>query len=548
MSLSSSFNWLSLNASTSLAWTPCYDAFQCARLSVPLYYSDPSAGSAAIALIKSPSNFSAGSAEYLGPILFNPGGPGGSGVELVLAGAPYFRAIIGAQYDLVGFDPRGVGATTPPLSIFNSPPEALEWYAGYPQNVNESVSSFGRGHAAANILGSLAADRASVEAQAVSTPAVAHDMLSIARAFGFERVNYWGVSYGSVIGATFAAMFPQNVGRFIIDGVVNAHEWYAGVDTSSLLDADAALSSVWSACTAAGPSNCPLYASDPAAIAKRVNALVDAVHLAPVPVFNGSSQITFGVMDYTALVHQLYTLAQHPYADGAQIVAGLSALARGDASLIYQGSDAQAVSALATCAFDAGAPFADGSLDVTFAIAGGDQLRTGTLSLEQARANYALLVKQSAFFAPDLWATLQGGGSGWTLRGKDRFNGSFATQTSTPVLLIGNTFDPLTPLANAHNMSAGFARSVVLQQNSTGHSSWTGFSTCTARAVHAYFASGALPARGTVCQPDFAIFAPANGTTSLERRGDGEVAFDAAVRAIALGDFVARRRRGARAF
>lgn len=88
----------------------------------------------------------------------------------------------------------GVGATTPPLSIFTDPPDALEWYATWPLNVNESVSSFGRAFAQADILGALAADRAPAEAQAVSTPTVATDMLSIARAFGFEQVNYWGIS------------------------------------------------------------------------------------------------------------------------------------------------------------------------------------------------------------------------------------------------------------------------------------------------------------------------------------------------------------------
>lgn len=135
-----------------MSWTPCYDAFQCARFTVrslisstfwglsrlkhsqvPLQYSNASAGESQIALIMSPSNFSAGDQSYLGSILFNPGmhgassfsysttdmrtgGPGGSGVQYILEMDPYFRAIIGPQYDLVGFDPRG----TPPMNW--SPP------------------------------------------------------------------------------------------------------------------------------------------------------------------------------------------------------------------------------------------------------------------------------------------------------------------------------------------------------------------------------------------------------------------------------------------
>lgn len=90
----------------------------------------------------------------------------------------------------------GVGNTTPPLSIFKSPIEAFEFFSTYPQDLNESVSSFGRMYAQAQILGSLAKDRAQNLAESVSTPAVASDMLSIARAFGYEEVNYWGFSYG----------------------------------------------------------------------------------------------------------------------------------------------------------------------------------------------------------------------------------------------------------------------------------------------------------------------------------------------------------------
>lgn len=127
--------------------------------------------------------------------------------------ASFFRSVVGPQYDLVGFDPRGtanyhatqtnnwltavfagVGETTPPLSIFKSPVEAFEFYSTYPLDLNESVSSFGRMFAQAQIFGSLAADRAQKFAESVSTPAVATDMLTITRAFGHEKVNYWGAS------------------------------------------------------------------------------------------------------------------------------------------------------------------------------------------------------------------------------------------------------------------------------------------------------------------------------------------------------------------
>ncbi|KIP05919.1 hypothetical protein PHLGIDRAFT_73444, partial [Phlebiopsis gigantea 11061_1 CR5-6] len=129
--------------------------------------------------------------------------------------------------------------------------------------------------------------------------------------------------------------------------------------------------------------------------------------------------------------------------------------------------------------------------------------------------------------------------------------GSFITNTSSPILLIGNTLDPVTPIAGARNMSSGFAGSVMLQQNSTGHSTLSGFSTCTALAIHAYFANGTLPAPDTVCQPDTAIFQnPANSsaeggfvniTIPNTRRGEPEAyTLREAVDVVTRSDFLAK--------
>ncbi|GJE98455.1 alpha/beta hydrolase [Phanerochaete sordida] len=464
----------------------------------------------------SPSKFSAGNSCYLGPILFNPGGPGESGVDYLLAYEPYFRAIIGPQYDLVGFDPRGVGATTPFLSLFNSPAEALEFYSTLPFNVNDSVSALGRLYAQTKILGELALDRARTVAESVGTAAVATDMLQIARAFGQDNVNYWGISYGSVLGATFAAMFPQNVGRFIIDGVSDSHEWYySAQDTSSLLETDAALTSVYDACVAAGPSKCALWANTTGAIRTRVDSDLTTLHQAPVPIYNSTDPraITFAVADYPLAFWQLFLTTYYPYNTGAGAAAAFAALERGDGAPIYAGSIASSIAALDTCAA-AGAPFVAGLLDVTSPIFCGDSLVEKRRTLAEAKEDYEAMSKISPF-AASWYATFVGPCATWPIKAKDRFNGSFETNTSTPLLLISNTLDPVTPIQSGRKMSQGFHGSVLLQQNSTGHSSLSGFSTCTALAIRAYFQAGALPAAGTVCQPDTAIFDAPNNSSGF---------------------------------
>ena len=98
------------------------------------------------------------------------------------------------QHSLTSWLSIGVGETTPPLSIFESPAEALEFYSDFPLNTNESVSSLGKFYTQSKLLSNLVLDRAKDVAESVSTAAVATDMLSITKAFGFDKLSYWGIS------------------------------------------------------------------------------------------------------------------------------------------------------------------------------------------------------------------------------------------------------------------------------------------------------------------------------------------------------------------
>lgn len=522
------FDWSALNSSTHISWTPCYDSFECARLTVPLQYSNATAGEAQIALIMSPSNFSSGNPDYLGSILFNPGGPGGSGVDYIRENGDYFRTIIGPQYDLVGFDPRAVGETTPVLSVFKDPQEALELYATFPLNAEDSVSSLGRAYAISQIVANLVDDRAKLVAESVSTPAVAMDMLQIARALGQDKVNYWGISYGSILGATFAAMFPDNVGRFIIDGVSDAYEWYYGPgvrDNSSLLDADAALTSIYDACVAAGPSLCALWENSTELVRTRVQRDLDALRTAPLPLYNDTAPtgVTFGVLDYATVFEALFQTVYFPYNQGTTAAALLVALEQGDGSGIYQGSTESALNDIGSTCVAGDEPFVLGYIEATAPIICGDSLAGRKSSFAQYQEDYQATRELSPFAAawfPDFFGPC----AVWSMQGKDRFNGSFETNTSTPILFISNSLDPVTPIQSGRKMSAGFKDSVLLQQNSTGHTSLSGFSTCTALAIRAYFQNGTLPAPDTICQPDTQIFvAPTNssgfGGVTISTRG-----------------------------
>lgn len=128
----------------------------------------------------------------------------------------------------------------------------------------------------------------------------------------------------------------------------------------------------------------------------------------------------------------------------------------------------------------------------------------------------------------------------WRMHAKERYTGDFVGKTRNPIMLIGNTFDPVTPLRSAHNMSEAFEGSVVLQQDSYGHCSISQPSVCTAKAVRRYFLEGVLPEEGTVCKSDMKPFETTswsdvllNGTLdAVIKRDVGDVRLLAAMEAL----------------
>lgn len=204
----------------------------CARLLVPLNHlnhSDEALGHAAIALIRVPSPLSSTKAKphprYRGPILFNPGGPGGSGVALLLGTGDLLAQILGDEFDLVSFDPRGVGRSTPKVQFYDQPGrgerevwgtsglDAIRGGAGdrFRDIKGESGKSLEATWAHAVASNVQAGERAGEWLGNVNTEQTAYDMLSIVKAHGREKLMYWGYSYGTVLGSTFASLFPVRI-------------------------------------------------------------------------------------------------------------------------------------------------------------------------------------------------------------------------------------------------------------------------------------------------------------------------------------------------
>ncbi len=194
-----------------LAWRPCGDGLECAALRVPVEHERPERATLEIALIRRPAG---DPARRIGPLVVNPGGPGASGVGYLRATVSQLDPKLLARFDVVSFDPRGVGRSAGLdchddlarwLGVDPSPDDEAEWLV-----LAES----------ARALAQRCADRHGGVLPHVGTPDVARDLELLRRALGAEQLSYLGLSYGSLLGAVYAELYPERVRAFVLDGAL----------------------------------------------------------------------------------------------------------------------------------------------------------------------------------------------------------------------------------------------------------------------------------------------------------------------------------------
>ncbi|CAE6467002.1 unnamed protein product [Rhizoctonia solani] len=313
-------------------WYPCPDInnpkIECGNIVVPLDYFDPSAGTATIALGK----YRADPSVRRGSIFLNPGGPGGPGVRLATQAGPYLVATrLGPYYDLIGFDPRGIGQTVPSAACFKSLAEMDEFYRntemdefyrntvfelGYAQPPNTTASSYAADALVAqqrafdDIVAQQRQALVLFETQAklctknmpnggaalnyMGTASVVRDIAFMTDVFDGKgaKINYWGGSYGSILGATLFNMMADRMGKGMIEAIANpadwvdkhSHEWMDGW----IQDADEAYRWFLNSCAKAGEAGCALAKGNISAeaIEQKVGRFIDQLYAAPMPSIN----------------------------------------------------------------------------------------------------------------------------------------------------------------------------------------------------------------------------------------------------------------------
>ena len=456
-----------------IAWAPCGAPFECGTVSVPIDYAHPANGSMRLALIRLPAT---DPAQRIGDLLTDPGGPGDSGVTFLRqAGQTLFSAELRASFDIVGFDPRGVGASQPAVQCVDGPTmdrmialDPIPTTAAERQAIVSAAKSF---------------DAACVAHSAsllpfMSTVDAAKDMDVIRKALGDAKLTYLGFSYGTFLGSTYANLYPTRVRAFVLDGAVDPTLSFVDSLTQQAESFSANLDAFFSACSTS-PSCAFSNGGQPKAA---FDALMARISRSPLPALAAGDPrpVTLGVA-LTGVTAALYDASAWP-----ALAQGLALAQAGDGSILLQLADS----------YDQRNP-------------------NGTFS-NIAAANTATtcddsIVPTSVSFYEQLATTLERKapwfGANEAYSGLEcafwPFHPAHDPVTpraagAPPIVVIGTTGDPATPYQWAVKLAGELQSGVLLTRVGQGHTAY-GQSQCIDTAVDAYLISLTVPNSGTRC-------------------------------------------------
>ncbi len=451
-------------------WTLC-DDFQCATVTVPVDYADPDAGSIDLALKRIPAR----GGDPIGSLFVNPGGPGASGVEFMDTIAARLSEGVLDRFDVVGFDPRGVGLSSPVTCTDDAAKDALvsrDFDFATDAGIQEAIEAYGAfGEACAAGTGPLLAH--------VGTESAARDLDILRATLGDDVLHYLGYSYGTALGATYAGLFPEGVGRLVLDGAVAQDLSAQEIEVDQAVGFESALRAYVENCQAA--DGCPLRGTVDEGL-EQVRDLVDRARRSPLD--TASDRPLTGRLAFFGVALPLYNDASWP----ALTQALTAALQQDDGSLLLR---------LADVYNDRGedGTFDSNAMEANLAIGCADG--RGSTDPETMRAEAAEVLEA----APTVGQYFVFGGvrcAQWPVQPTDDAEPPVA-EGAPPILVVGTTNDPATPYVWAQALADELPSGVLLTWEGQGHTAYGRSNECLAAAVDGFLLEGTVPDDGTRC-------------------------------------------------
>ncbi|MEI5585005.1 MULTISPECIES: alpha/beta hydrolase [unclassified Agromyces] len=454
-----------------LRWEQCGE-FECATAIAPLDWDAPAAGEIELALIRQPAR-----GDRIGSLLVNPGGPGVSGYDAVATALD--TAVTDAlqdRYDVIGFDPRGVGRSTAvdclsakELDQFlYAPAHGVRGTTDWLTSQNELTHRFGQ--ACLRNTGDLLAN--------VDTQSVARDLDMLRAALGEEQLAYLGYSYGAYLGTVYAGLFPAKVGRLVLDGPIDPSLDRAAITLAQATGFENALRTYLAACIPA--ATCPFEGTADQALPV-VREILDAVAKNPIPSTDGR-------------------------------VLGVDTLLLAIAAPLYREDTWPALDTVFTTVLAGQAEFALTVVDGYYGRTPEGEY-SGNLPeairavncLDHAAQNNVEVMKEEArglsAAAPHIGVYFSFGDVSclsWPFRSElERV--AIAAPGAAPILVLGTTGDPSTPHAWAVAVASQLESGVLVTRTGQGHTAFNKGDACVDAAVEQYLVDGVVPPADVTC-------------------------------------------------
>jgi pimeloyl-ACP methyl ester carboxylesterase len=452
-----------------LDWQACDGGFECATAKVPLDYSRPHGRTIDLALVRFPA---LDREHRIGSLFLNPGGPGGSGVEFVRTMPPSVAQLVGQRFDIVGFDPRGVGDSRPAVDCADPPPptDPLGWMR--PETLD--VPALLRG-ARDEVRRCLDGPHREV-APYLTTANVARDLDQLRAAVRDEKLTYFGQSYGGLIGETYATLFPGGARALVLDSPVDGDVWLNRPlqrVREQVVGFERSAGRFFATC-AAHQDVCGFGGDDPETA---YDELVDRLNREPLPVSGEPPVSGDEVLEVTE--ETLYGKQFWPV-----LAAALRGLAGGDPTVLRRFSPVRSPSAQheAFKVYD--------STEPRYPHAIGEYLDGGEDSFG--------VTEHFAIGAYELVDRAL-----WPLEPRGAFYGPYRhAADAPPALVLANTHDPAAPYQWAKRVVADLGNARLLPVHGDGHGVLTSLNFCAFEVFMAYIENGTLPPAGASCEQD----------------------------------------------
>ena len=488
-----------------LNWHPCRKGLECASAFVPLDYDEPSAGNTRIFMTRRPAD---DSARRIGSLFLNPGGPGAPASRYVKYFASVLPRAVRARFDLIGIDPRGTGLSSP-MRCATTPRLPALPRESTPRTTAQSWPVL-RVYRA---LAQACTDHSDPIVAHMSTADTARDMDLVRQALGEPTLSYYGVSGGSILGATYAALFPDHVRAVALDSVVDPIAWTTGrghqsetlpstTRIGSGVGAWDALTSAFSECDRVGSHRCAFAGSAAAKWARIVRRLekgpADALgeRLYYSDLIEGVHETLYARQAYPFLMRILRQIHTDMFGG-----VNRSALPRTPLRSLRSLADRHPLP-LATSSSRA-SRFEDQSFWTALSGITCADGQNPDRSRDWIHAG-VVADRRGPWFGR-LWTWWSAACGAWHGAGNDAFRGPWRTTTAVPLLLLNTLHDNATPISGARVVNTLFEGSRLVTLDSWGHTV-VGRGACVSRSIRRYLVDQTLPPSGQVCQPAKHLF------------------------------------------